>query len=121
MLMLGIPENCTLAKLHCTCPGTWRTEFHQLLRGMCRHAPFLIAFEERAQVFQTVIAADRAKHREMGAYGPQSFVTIHRDTLMQVCNSPRAFSDPRNAVCPNTVALFQGGAVPISLSGQPLI
>ena len=56
---------------------------------MCRHAPFLIAFEERAQVFQTVIAADRAKHREMGAYGPQSFVTIHRDTLMQVCKSLR--------------------------------
>ena len=51
---------------------------------MCRHAPFLIAFEERAQVFQTVITADRSRRREMGAYGPQSFVTIHRDTLMQV-------------------------------------
>lgn len=49
-----------------------------------RHAPFLIAFEERAQVFQTVIAADRDRRREMGAYGPQTFVTIHRDTLMQV-------------------------------------
>ena len=46
-------------------------------------------------MFQTVIAADRAKHREMGAYGPQSFVTIHRDTLMQVRNSLHAFSDAR--------------------------
>ena len=54
-----------------------------------RHAPFLIAFEERAQVFQTVIAADRDRRREMGAYGPQTFVTIHRDTLMQVHILPR--------------------------------
>ena len=50
-------------------------------------------------MFQTVIAADRAKHREMGAYGPQSFVTIHRDTLMQVGNSLHAFSDSRKAFC----------------------
>lgn len=35
-------------------------------------------------MFQTVISADRSRRREMGAYGPQSFVTIHRDTLMQV-------------------------------------
>ena len=54
----------------------------------CRNAPFLIAFEERAQVFQTVISADRGRRREMGAYGPQSFVTIHRDTLMQVTVEP---------------------------------
>ena len=57
-----------------------------------RHAPFLIAFEERAQVFQTVIAADRDRRREMGAYGPQTFVTIHRDTLMQVRILPRIYS-----------------------------
>lgn len=61
----------------------WR-KFMLTQESVCRHAPFLIAFEERAQVFQTVIAADRGRRREMGAYGPQSFVTIHRDTLMQV-------------------------------------
>ncbi len=78
---------------------------------MCRHAPFLIAFEERAQVFQTVIAADRAKHREMGAYGPQSFVTIHRDTLMQVRNSLHAFSGAKKTVCHTISALTSPAAV----------
>ena len=49
----------------------------------CRHAPFLIPFEERARIFQAVIAADRSQHREMGAFGPQSFLLIHRATLMK--------------------------------------
>ena len=40
-------------------------------------------FEDRARIFAAVIAADRAEHRERGAYGPQSFVTVHRATLMQ--------------------------------------
>ena len=69
-----------------------------------RHAPFLIAFEERAQVFQTVIAADRDRRREMGAYGPQTFVTIHRDTLMQVQIFPRIslyiFPNISDVACP---------------------
>ena len=51
---------------------------------MRRHAPFLVPFEDRARIFTAVIAADRAEHRERGAYGPQSFVTVHRATLMQV-------------------------------------
>ena len=48
-----------------------------------RHAPFLVPFEDRARIFAAVIAADRTEHRERGAYGPQSFVTVHRATLMQ--------------------------------------
>ncbi len=72
-------------QLQCASEDEDRALRHVLV---CRHAPFLIAFEERAQVFQTVITADRSRRREMGAYGPQSFVTIHRDTLMQVKASP---------------------------------
>ena len=54
---------------------------------LCRHAPFLIPFEERARVFQTVVAADRQDRREMSAYGPQNFATIRRSTLMRVRHS----------------------------------
>jgi len=55
----------------------------------CRHAPFLIAFQERAQVFTTVVGQDRMEQREMGmrgghGWGRQYFVTIHRTTLLQV-------------------------------------
>ena len=55
----------------------------------CRHAPFLIAFQERAQVFTTVVGQDRMEQREMGVrggygWGRQYFVTIHRTTLLQV-------------------------------------
>ncbi len=55
----------------------------------CRHAPFLIAFQERAQVFTTVVGQDRMEQREIGVrggygWGRQYFVTIHRTTLLQV-------------------------------------
>ncbi len=50
-----------------------------------RHAPFLVPFEERARVFQTVISGDRAERREMGIYGPQSFSMIHRSSVFQAC------------------------------------
>lgn len=55
----------------------------------CRHAPFLIAFQERAHVFTTVVGQDRMEQREMGmregyGWGRQFFVTIHRTTLLQV-------------------------------------
>jgi hypothetical protein len=42
-----------------------------------------VPFEDRARIFAAVIAADRAEHRERGAYGPQSFVTVHRASLVQ--------------------------------------
>lgn len=63
----------------------------------CRHAPFLIAFQERAQVFTTVVGQDRMEQREMGmregyGWGRQYFVTIHRTTLLQV--SITTMSDP---------------------------
>ena len=78
-----------------------RKRAFQLIGALvCRHAPFLIAFEERAQVFQTVITADRSRRREMGAYGPQSFVTIHRDTLMQVCTYMHMFWPFSDLFCP---------------------
>ncbi|KAA6423490.1 MAG: E3 ubiquitin- ligase UPL6 [Trebouxia sp. A1-2] len=56
--------------------------------GLLRHAPFLIAFQERAQVFTTVVGQDRMEQREMGmregyGWGRQYFVTIHRTTLLQ--------------------------------------
>ena len=56
---------------------------------MCRHAPFLIAFQERAQVFTTVVEQDRMEQRAMGVrqhhvWGHQHFVTIHRTSLLQV-------------------------------------
>lgn len=50
-----------------------------------RHAPFLVPFEERARVFQTVISSDRLERREMGIYGPQSFTMIHRSSVFQAC------------------------------------
>ena len=56
---------------------------------MCRHAPFLIPFQERAQVFTTVVGQDRLQQRESAmqsgpAWGRQFFVTIHRTSLLQV-------------------------------------
>ena len=56
---------------------------------VCRHAPFLIAFQERAQVFTTVVEQDRMEQRAMGVrqhlgWGHQHFVTIHRTSLLQV-------------------------------------
>ena len=87
-------------ELHSTCSYAMPPQRGQATQRhvpVCRHAPFLIAFEERAQVFQTVISADRSRRREMGAYGPQSFVTIHRDTLMQVTIPPAADAGPSTA------------------------
>lgn len=55
---------------------------------VCRHAPCLIAFQERAQVFTTVVEQDRREQRNMGmrqyGWGQQHFVTIHRTSLLQV-------------------------------------
>ncbi len=61
----------------------------------CRHAPFLIAFQERAHVFTTVVGQDRMEQREMGmregyGWGRQYFVTIHRTSLLQVTTMPLA-------------------------------
>jgi len=82
---MEVTQNPSPCIVSCGIPGMPEREGSPADRCLvCRHAPFLIAFEERAQVFQTVITADRSRRREMGAYGPQSFVTIHRDTLMQV-------------------------------------
>ena len=55
----------------------------------CRHAPFLISFQERAGVFTTVVGQDRMSQREMAlqsgqGWGRQFFVTIHRTSLLQV-------------------------------------
>ncbi|KAL3150396.1 hypothetical protein ABBQ32_000234 [Trebouxia sp. C0010 RCD-2024] len=55
--------------------------------GLLRHAPCLIAFQERAQVFTTVVEQDRREQRNMGmrqyGWGQQHFVTIHRTSLLQ--------------------------------------
>lgn len=55
----------------------------------CRHAPFLIPFQERAQVFTTMVGQDRMEQHEVGmrevyGWGRQFFVTIHRTALLQV-------------------------------------
>lgn len=67
--------------------STWRNHTEHV--WCCRHAPFLIAFQERAQVFTTVVGQDRMEQREMGmrqgyGWGRQFFVTIHRTSLLQV-------------------------------------
>ena len=56
----------------------------------CGHAPFLISFQERAEVFTTVVGQDRMEQRELSmqsghGWGRQFFVTIHRTSLLQVC------------------------------------
>ena len=66
-----------------------------LLKDLCgccgRHAPFMMPFEERAGVFQAVMAAQRTEHhastRSQHPFGiePVSFVTIRRDHLLEVC------------------------------------
>lgn len=53
-----------------------------------RHAPFLVPFEERAAVFQMVVAADREVHRDMDLTaqlmeGQGRFVTIRRATVLE--------------------------------------
>lgn len=60
-------------------------------------------FEDRARIFQAVIAADRAERREAGAYGQQSFFTIHRATLMQarLCSLNPSCVMCRRSLCGN--------------------
>jgi len=52
-----------------------------------RHAPFLIPFKDRARVFQSVVSADREQFRQDSyahhGFGPHSFATIHRTSLLQ--------------------------------------
>ena len=52
-----------------------------------RHAPFLVPFNDRARVFQSVVSSDRQEHREasyrLGGLGPQSFAVIRRSQLLQ--------------------------------------
>lgn len=47
---------------------------------LCRQAPFLVAFEERAQVFHTMVAAEKARGAQWMDRG--SFATIRRDSLV---------------------------------------
>ncbi|KAK9914927.1 hypothetical protein WJX75_002372 [Coccomyxa subellipsoidea] len=56
---------------------------HTRVWSILTHAPFLVPFEERARVFQTVISSDRLERREMGIYGSQSFTMIHRSSVFQ--------------------------------------
>mmetsp|Transcript_5042 Transcript_5042/g.14483 ORF Transcript_5042/g.14483 Transcript_5042/m.14483 type:complete len:998 (+) Transcript_5042:1276-4269(+) len=48
--------------------------------GVLRQAPFLVAFEERAQVFHTMVAAEKARGAQWMDRG--SFATIRRDSLV---------------------------------------
>ena len=55
----------------------------------------MIAFQERAQVFTTVVEQDRWELREtslrnVDGWGRQNFVTIHRTSVLQVCPTPLA-------------------------------
>ena len=73
---------------------------------LCRHAPFLIPFQERAWVFQRVVSMDRQEHRSIPAmFGGQREVVIHRDRLFEVCKSAPTQMAVRmsNVISVNTV------------------
>ena len=56
----------------------------------CRHAPFLVPFMERAQVFQEVVVSlDRsARQQDMSPFSfshdAPRFITVRRDHMLQV-------------------------------------
>ncbi|KAL4444560.1 hypothetical protein ABPG77_002377 [Micractinium sp. CCAP 211/92] len=60
--------------------------------GLLAHAPYLVPFRERAKLFQSVVAAERARHRDMEAMhslaaefggAPNRFFAVRRSQTLQ--------------------------------------
>ena len=52
---------------------------------LCRHAPFLVPFQVRAAVFQSVVAAERDwKHHDRSMFQRPEPITIRRDQIFWV-------------------------------------
>ncbi len=61
--------------------------------GLLAHAPYLVPFRERAKLFQSVVAAERARHRDMEAMhslaaefggAPNRFFAVRRSQVRRL-------------------------------------
>ena len=85
-LSLRGQETCSVHWCHSRHACPYMVKLAHLVRR--RHAPMMVPFQDRARVFQAVVASDRAAARGMDALGAgvgHKFVTIRRSSLLEVC------------------------------------